>query len=386
MPRLKGTARLNGPELKALREAILDAYPIPNNFDVMFQSFFGYPRQTIALGNDMQFIVFTVINRAEAEAWTLELLVAARQESPNNPELMAFAQSLGLAPLAYGQSGGESQSQQPLSRQRFEKLVVDSNSMMAVEQWRERMTRLEAQICRVEVPSADPPAYGTGFLLGSKVVITNHHVMTDVLAGLVDPQKVVLRFDYRQKADGVEVRPGVTYRLAAGDDWLIDESPPSASDYTDGEAKENELDYVLLRVDGAPGNDPVGGLQPPTPEGHVPTRGWMTLPNVAPELEPDHPLLILQHPKGDPLKLAIDTNAIIKVNAKGTRVRYRTNTEEGSSGSPCFDANWNLVALHHLGDPAFPSPGGLAEFNQGIPFTAIQALLQERGKLDSIDI
>jgi V8-like Glu-specific endopeptidase len=31
-------------------------------------------------------------------------------------------------------------------------------------------------------------------------------------------------------------------------------------------------------------------------------------------------------------------------------VRYAVNTEPGTSGSPVFDKDWRLVALHHLGD------------------------------------
>jgi hypothetical protein len=86
--------------------------------------------------------------------------------------------------------------------------------------------------------------------------------------------------------------------------------------------------------------------------------------------------LIVQHPRGDPLKLALDMDSILGVNANATRVRYRTNTEGGSSGSPCFDATWRLIALHHYGDPAFNHP----KFNQGIPVSSIRKLLQERGK------
>jgi hypothetical protein len=81
------------------------------------------------------------------------------------------------------------------------------------------------------------------------------------------------------------------------------------------------------------------------------------------------------------LKLALDTEAVIGVNDSGTRVRYRTNTDEGSSGSPCFDDRWNLVALHHAGDPKF-APLYHPEYNQGIPFAAIRALLEQRNKLD----
>ena len=29
------------------------------------------------------------------------------------------------------------------------------------------------------------------------------------------------------------------------------------------------------------------------------------------------------------------------------RLRYQTNTEDGSSGSPVFNREWRVVALHH---------------------------------------
>jgi V8-like Glu-specific endopeptidase len=59
-----------------------------------------------------------------------------------------------------------------------------------------------------------------------------------------------------------------------------------------------------------------------------------------------------------------------ELNAGGTRVTYKTNTQEGSSGSPCFDEDWQLVALHHSGDPRMKQA---AEFNEGIPLAAIRA-------------
>jgi hypothetical protein len=55
-------------------------------------------------------------------------------------------------------------------------------------------------------------------------------------------------------------------------------------------------------------------------------------------------------------------------------VRYRTNTEGGSSGSPVFDQNWQLVALHHAGDPSW-----VAKYNEGIPISLILAQLKARG-------
>src|SRR5204863_1924748 len=86
-----------------------------------------------------------------------------------------------------------------------------------------------------------------------------------------------------------------------------------------------------------------------------------------PDFVPHSPLFIIQHPKGEPIKLNLDTNSIIGlVDDRRLRVRYATNSEPGSSGSPCFDQNWQLIALHHAGDHEFAP-----QYNEGIPIDAI---------------
>jgi hypothetical protein len=98
-------------------------------------------------------------------------------------------------------------------------------------------------------------------------------------------------------------------------------------------------------------------------------------------LAPEAPLLILQHPDSAPLKLALDMSGVLGPNGNGTRVKYSVNTEGGSSGAPCFNTDWQLVALHHSGDPNF-DPDHKPAYNEGIPIGAILALLTERGKRD----
>jgi hypothetical protein len=199
-------------------------------------------------------------------------------------------------------------------------------------------------------------------------VLTNFHVIESIKSdknpnGTFEPKHVRLRFDYKADADGVTVSPGKEYRLAA--DWLIDSSPYSPVDREGKKPEDDELDYALLRVDGTPGNEAVG----PAANGPAPTRGWVKMPLVKPDLTPGRLLYIVQHPKGNPLK--VGANIITEGGFADLRVRYKTNTDEGSSGSPCFDARWNLVALHHMGDPSWE-----AKFNQGIPITAIEQFLE----------
>ena len=54
-------------------------------------------RENIALGDDFESIVFRVIQRAEQESWTAELLQAARELRPTDVDLFVFAQQFGLA-------------------------------------------------------------------------------------------------------------------------------------------------------------------------------------------------------------------------------------------------------------------------------------------------
>ena len=245
------------------------------------------------------------------------------------------------------------------------------------------MARIEGQVCRIEVYSGLPPQYGTGFLLGPSVVMTNYHVVESVIKKEVTPDKVGLRFDYKALADGVHVGKSTVYELAHDfpeDQWLLAHSPYSSVDETGGpgDPSQTELDYALLRVKGAPGNDPVGGpgLQLEKPQ----ARGWIAMPARAHDFEKYPSIYIVQHPEDGPLKVAFDTQSVLGLNGNRTRVRYTTTTAHGSSGSPCFDGNWNLVALHHSGDPKFPKLRR-AEYNQGIPLAAILALLGDKRRL-----
>jgi len=184
---------------------------------------------------------------------------------------------------------------------------------------------------------------GTGFLLGPSVVITNYHVMKSVITNKVRPEDVVLRFDYKEEANGVKVPEGREYRLAT--DWWVSDSPV------------NQLDYALVRLASNAGGEILRdnpGI----------SRGWLTPEEH--EFAAGEPLFILQHPEGNPLRVAFDRVERVLQGAKITRVTYRTNTKRGSSGSPCFTINWGLVALHHgfdEDDPDYP--------NEGIPFAAI---------------
>ncbi len=59
----------------------------------------------------------------------------------------------------------------------------------------------------------------------------------------------------------------------------------------------------------------------------------------------DQFLNIIQHPKARRKEIAIQENKI--TNIFSNTIRYTTDTEPGSSGSPVFNNLWDLIAVHH---------------------------------------
>ena len=54
---------------------------------------------------------------------------------------------------------------------------------------------------------------------------------------------------------------------------------------------------------------------------------------------------VIQHPNGEPKQLALRENRI--VDELEDFLHYETDTAPGSSGSPVFNDQWEVVALHH---------------------------------------
>ncbi|HEX2988953.1 MAG TPA: effector-associated domain EAD1-containing protein [Chloroflexota bacterium] len=356
--------RLNGRQYERLVSALVDAYPTVFRLRQMLRYRLDKNLDTIALGDDLLEIAFKLVQAGEAEGWTSNLVLAARESNTGSPDLLALAEELGLASSS-------------VSNNAIESIIRASNSFLDVEVWRERLGQVETQVCRVELPTNRGHIYGTGFLIAPDLVITNYHVMEAAIRctqkqrasekAEANPADVVLRFDFRRLGDGTVLDPGTEYRLPPSD-WLLDYSPRST---VQDNPPIDELDYAIVRVAGSPGLDSVGkGAEP-----EADSRGWIRLRPDHHHFRPGTPLLIMQHPNSAPLKLSIDTDAIVGVNTQRTLVTYRANTLPGSSGSPCFDINWNLVAVHHSGDPGFLHTG----LNSGTPTDAIWRLLDKRG-------
>lgn len=194
---------------------------------------------------------------------------------------------------------------------------------------------------------------GTGFVMdgadlhpslaGRSVLVTNEHVARrpDGEPG-VRAEELVARFTAGGNPTPAEGIGGFT-----GVWWS-----PSA-----------ELDIALLVSPQL-----VSGSAPPL-------RPAAALPMVRPGAH----CYVVGHPGGGGLQLSIRGNDLIDVDRE--RLHYRTPTSRGSSGSPVFDQDWDLVGAHHRGSDALKALNGKPgqyEGNEGTTILAVISQLAER--------
>lgn len=239
----------------------------------------------------------------------------------------------------------------------LQRLVKPGLSHKDLRIWLDRMEALERQVCRIEANGA---AFGTGFLVGPKAVLTNWHVVQEARDQGVDAA-LACRFDFRRLTtggtDGGTLIP-VSAILAES---RCSDAEEKGDDPDNPPPQPDELDFALLEL--------------PDP---LPDRGYIRL-GTPPPLRVGAPLIIVQHPEGDAIRFAIDTDAVIGLVHQDLRLRYTTTTEPGSSGSPCLTMDLDIVALHHLGDPR-----RVAQFNQGIPIALVRQSIVDKNLEDRL--
>jgi hypothetical protein len=365
--------RLQGIDLGRFRDLLLEAFTRERFAELLLTRLSRPIGKHSAPVDDDPTAFLRVLTNANATLWWRDILREARKAIPTDPNLLAFAEEIGEGPVTVKT---DAHGDRAVVSGRTLQLQIDAaQTTYDIVTWRRKLGEIESRVCRIEYPAAK--GIGTAFLVGPDLVMTNYHVIEQFLANPALVPQIVVRFDYKVLADGVQVEAGKPYSLAA--DWLVEKQPYSARDSEippGGDPAPDELDFALLRVQGTPGIDPVGGdTGDPRP---VP-RHWITVRPSQHDFMAKPAIYIVQHPDGKPMQIAIDSHAVVGLAGNGTRVRYRTTTEHGSSGSPCFNADWELVAVHHAGDPKYLA-GLKPEFNQGVPITAIWNWMTAHGR------
>ena len=75
--------------------------------------------------------------------------------------------------------------------------------------------------------------------------------------------------------------------------------------------------------------------------------GFLRLPTTMAAFATQQHINIIQHPQGRRKEVALQQNRLDTIYSNV--VRYTTDTEPGSSGSPVFNNAWDLMAIHHAG-------------------------------------
>jgi V8-like Glu-specific endopeptidase len=159
-------------------------------------------------------------------------------------------------------------------------------------------------VVRVQLPEGS----GSGFLTAGDLLITNHHV----IATKEQAASAVIQCNY-QVTPALLSAPVKEFKLAPDKGFATSESD----------------DWTAVKVQGNPNTK------------------WGALPLARATPRKDDWINIIQHPDGGPKQIALYDNLIVFVDDK--IVQYLTDTLPGSSGSPCFDSEWQVIALHHSG-------------------------------------
>jgi V8-like Glu-specific endopeptidase len=85
---------------------------------------------------------------------------------------------------------------------------------------------------------------------------------------------------------------------------------------------------------------------------------------------------VIGYPKGSPF-IQLSLHDTLLLESEGRHAHYRSPTEPGSSGSPVFDDQWQVIALHHRSVATFP--GSTEPANEGVRIDALtEAFEQDR--------
>jgi endonuclease G len=251
---------------------------------------------------------------------------------------------------------------EPLGPTVLEQVIGPTNDLLPLR-YLEMGLQKALSVCRIEIHNSAGgfEGYGTGFLVSPSLLMTNNHVLPTPAAA----SRSLAEFNYEDDAALIP-RPTKIYRMDVGRFFFTDK----------------KLDFALVAV------------QPQATDGTAITEN-RHLPLIAESGKAvlGETVSVVQHPQGQKKQIALRANRVIDVF--DDFVHYETDTMPGSSGSPVFNDQWDVVALHHSGVPRRNAAGRILDIkgrvwkeemgvnqvdwvaNEGIRISSIVRLVQE---------
>jgi endonuclease G len=175
--------------------------------------------------------------------------------------------------------------------------------------------------------------FGTGFVVSPSLLLTNNHVLPTADSA----RRSLVDFDYEDD-ENFNPRTPTVFGLAPDRFFVTDP----------------KLDFTVVAI------------QPIAVDGaaRLAAQGFLPLIQKQGKILVDEYVAVIQHPGGAPKKIALRNNKL--VDLFDDFLHYTTDTDRGASGSPVFNDQWQVVALHHAGVKRRDSAGRVLAVNGSV--------------------
>jgi V8-like Glu-specific endopeptidase len=281
-----------------------------------------------------------ILEEAQNQDLVQEVIAQAREEYPRDTSLAKAAEHQLLAIEA--PEIEEDAWQGPTDALQLEVLTSGGSTLRPIS-FLARGIEIARSVARIVFADGSS---GSGFLTQGDLLITNNHVIPSPDVA----QQAVVEFNYQKTAQGLDA-PVDRYELA-----------PENGFATSPKEEQGGHDWTAVRVRGEPNK----------------AWGALNLAPASPKVKDE--VIVIQHPGGGHKQIALTHNTV--AYADDRRLQYLTETLEGSSGSPVFNVDWQVVALHHAGGWLREQGSKRAVYrNQGIHINVVIDGLKQEGLL-----
>jgi endonuclease G, mitochondrial len=345
---------LSNNDRKQLRETIESTYSDPDDLKIFVREELNENLAVVAGSGKHDYVIFTLIQWAIAKGYVEKLILALAKDNPDRPDILRFCALVLRERVILNDSRDSildksARDIEPINWEGIDVLSEELELFLPkqftfeadVGNLRQGLELADA-VCKITFVDR-PTESGTGVLIAPGFVLTNHHVLSSQAGANLNAITQSARFEFGYVSTRSGGAAHTSIMMAAGKESVV------AFSWI------QELDYALIQL--APSADFV--IKP------VPC-------NTTVQLFPRSPLNILQHPEGEEMKVSLSNNGVVKINEEKGLVLYANPTKGGSSGSPCFDNDWKLVALHHK---AMQTSFG--SIREGILFSAIHRHIKD---------
>ena len=199
----------------------------------------------------------------------------------------------------------------------FERAIGKNDSLYS--NFVELIENVKQKVGRIAIKQGSKNVgFATGFMVSENLLLTNWHVFKTI-DEVADSE---IQFFYEYDIFGTpgtpvsfKIRSDIFYYSNQDLDYCFVAVGPSD---VNGKVSLNDIGYIFLD----PGLGKLGN-------------------------EDQEALNIIHHPDGDLKQLSIRENLFVKITP--ISIWYKTDTAPGSSGSPVYNDQWQVVALHHMG-------------------------------------